>query len=438
MSRPLPLKIHTKMWVDYIKYVIFLQQGETTRLLMGILIFLLSIYLVEYELTSKFTKDHGTEAISLIVILIIIKFIWETYTTLSELRSYFHIQRSILRSNLTKPFVLPGKKETEAGFVQIEIPGNKSDLIFASPELNRYIQITPLPIILSAAKNKHIKQYIQTHREILLQYLNHYFFSSLHSKRQFTNDKKLCLSRDITLNSKHVVCHAGGYYDSFVTNQVTGTTLLIKDKVHTTITSEHIFPSHQDESGNHYLYDITSSQMNDHLGCSTIGFTTDNYIIVWMQGSTTQFSKDKLAPTGSGSANYSDIKNHHLQKTVIYTMERELMEETLIDASLKDRSNKSMILGYYRWVTRGGKPEFTGITKLPGTIDQYKPNAREARTDKSAVLKFKVDSIDTLPKVLNQILTNHPISTPLYMCLFQLEEMYKNHKEELKDFLFKD
>ena len=426
------------MWIDYLKYLIFLQKSETIRVLMGVLIFILSLYLLEHELTSKLLKGHGEDTISLIIILIIIKFIWEAFVTREEIKGYFHIQRSILRNNLTKPFVQPGKQEKADGFKAIEIPGNKSDLIFSSEKVSRFIQTTPLSIHLSNTKTEHIKSYIQKHREILLQYLNHYFFSSLHHNRQFTNDKKLCLSKDINLNSHHATCHTGGYYDSFVTNQVSGTTLIIKDKVHTTITTEHIFPAKQDETGEHYLSDIASSQMNDHLGCSTLGFTSDNYLIIGFQDSSSQFSKDMVVPTGSGSSNYSDLVNHSFQKTIIKTMERELMEEIAYskEQSKQDETLKTMLLGFYRWVTRGGKPEFSGITKLPGSADQYKPNPRESRTGKQTLLKFKVDSIENLPKTLNQIRSKNRLSTPLYMCLYQLEEMHKNHKEELRQFMF--
>ncbi len=440
--RKLPLTIKLRMWLDYLKYLIFLQQGETVRVLMGFLIFVLSVYLLEHELVSKFKDPHGEQTISLIIILIIIKFIWESYVTQSELRSYFHIQRSILRNNLTKPYVSPGLKEKENGFEALEIPGNKADLIFVSEKINKYIRHTPLPIILSTHKQQEMRKYIHKHREILLQYFNHYFFNSLHSNRQFTNEKKLCLSKDITLNSKQAVCHVGGYYDSFVTNQVSGTTLLIKDKVHTTITTEHIFPSVQDGDGNHLLSDISSSQMNDHIGCSTIGFTKDNFIILWTQGSNNMFSKDLLAPTGSGSVNYSDLTHRNLQQTVIKTMERELSEETIYqpDRSEKNQTdfnkvepNKTLILGFYRWVTRGGKPEFTGITKLAGNASEYKPRLGEMRS--RAPLKLKVSEFNNLPKIIEEIKSHNSISTPLYMCLYQLEQMYNNNKEELKNFL---
>lgn len=423
------------MWGDYLRYLVFLQQQETVRLLMGLIIFILSVYLLEHELISKL-QGHGEDAISLVIILVILKFLWEAYVTRSEIKSYFHIQRSILRNNLSRPFVRPGEKETNMGFVPIEIPGNKADLIYASPKINTYLRTHPLTIKLSLAKINHINKYIQTHREILLQYLNHYFFSSLHDNRKFTNDRKLCLSRDLSLNSNSATCHIGGYYDSFVTNQVSGTTLVIKDKVHTTITTEHIFPSHEGPDGNRYLHDISSSQMNDHLGCSTLAFTSDNYLLIWVQGSINQFSRDLIIPTGSGSANISDIVNHDLQRTIIKTMERELAEETLCSIPKEQSTRKTMILGFYRWVTRGGKPEFTGLTKLSGTADQYSPDPKETRTERSASLKFKVETIHDLPRVLNQIRAKNHLSTPLYMCLYQLEEMYNTQKEDLKNLMF--
>lgn len=436
MTRKLSFSTKLKMWRDYLQYLVFLQQGETLRILLEILIFAASVYLLHHDLISKYLEGHGEQTISIIAILIIIKFIWEAYTTKNDINSYFHIQRSILRNNLTKPFVQPGKKEQEVGFEAIEIPGNKADLIFASEKLSRFITTTPLTINISDAKKQNINKYIQRHREILLQYLNHYFFTSLHNNRPFTNDKKLCLSKDITLSSTHVTCHPGGYYDSFVTNQVAGTTLFIKDKVHTTITTEHIFPSEEDEDGKHYLYNIASSQMNDHIGCSTIGFTSDHYLILWVQGSHTQFNSNLLIPTGSGSCNFSDLTSHNLQKTVIKAMERELDEETITNPEVNKDLNRTKLLGFYRWVTRGGKPEFTGITRLPGTSQQYKPNPKEARTDKQSELKIEVKSIDDLPSAIKEIRQREKVSTPLYMCLYQLEKMYQTHKQELENFMY--
>src|SRR3989344_8615797 len=158
MRRKLPYLTKLRMWADYLRYLVFLQQGETIRVIISFVIFILSVYLLEHELVTKFIDGHGEQAISFVIILIIIKFIWELYITRSDIKSYFHIQRSILRNNLTKPFVLPGGKERESGFIPVDIPGNKSDLIYASTKVNRYLQTTPITIKLSSAKIDHINR----------------------------------------------------------------------------------------------------------------------------------------------------------------------------------------------------------------------------------------------------------------------------------------
>ncbi len=97
------------------------------------------------------------------------------------------------------------------------------------------------------------------------------------------------MSADVTLHTHAIECHIGGYYDSFLTNQIVGTTLIIQDEKNTTINTEHIFPSNK-EGDQNYLSDISSSPMNNHIGCSTLGFTKDRKLLIWMQGSTNQFN----------------------------------------------------------------------------------------------------------------------------------------------------
>lgn len=433
----LPLWIKARMWWDYLKYVVFLQQGESLKLGAEVLIFLLSIYLLNFELFLKKSENHGEEAISLVVILIIFKFFWEIYETRLQVKSYFNIHHSILRNPAGIGDLHPGEREKNLGFIAVEIKEPKPDLVFVSQKLNLYLQTTPLKISMSDSKNKHIKSYLQRHRDVLLQYLNYYFFSSLKHNRQFTNDEKFCLSKDIALNTAHVSCHKAGYFDSFLTNQTTGTTLVIQDNKHTTISTEHIFPADTDPEGHRILSDVNSSSMNNHIGCSTLGISLDHKIIVWEQGKTTQFSRGLLTPTGSGSANASDIEGQDFQKTLVTAMERELREESNPDKSLIGVQNKTKILGFYRWVSRGGKPEFIGLTKLPGNADMYKPGIGEVRSEKSAIHHhFEIKTIDQIPTAISQIRRTGTLSIPLFMCLYQLEEMYKTQKEELETFIF--
>jgi len=442
MSRSISKLKKLKMWIDYLKYMSFLQKEETLKLIVDISIFALSLYLLQHELLLKIFGEHKpgehgeaeTGFLSFIAILIIIKFIWESYSTKEHIKSFFHIQHSILRNPVNIASMLPSEKEIDNGFKSVEIPGKKPDSVFVSDKLNQHLRTTPFFIHYSSHKKKHIKDYLQLHGDILLQYLNYYFFSSLKANQEFTNEEKLCLSKDLKLNSKEVTCHTGGYYDSFLTNQIVGTTLVIKDKKHTTITTEHIFPSHEDEEGNLHLTGISESQMNHHIGVSTLGFSSDNKLIIWEQGPTTQFNNSRLVPTGSGSVNATDAKSNNFQKAITNGMERELTEESNPVSEKASSNYKTMILGFYRWVSRGGKPEFVGITKLPGKAEDYKPTNREIKDRIHHY--FEIKSIDDLEKVINQIRLKDNLSLPLHMCLKELENMHKNNKEDLRRFLF--
>ncbi len=139
-------------------------------------------------------------------------------------------------------------------------------------------------------------------------------------------------------------------------------------------------------------------------------------------------------PTGSGSADARDIIDTDFQRTIIHAMERELQEESMAN---KDQSHdfQTMILGFYRWVSRGGKPEFVGITKLPESADTYKPNNKEV-SQLGLSTEFIVANMSDLPKVITHIKRSDNISVPLFMCLNQLEYMYNHHKKELEEFLF--
>lgn len=340
-----------------------------------------------------------------------------------------------MHNSLESMNVVPSPKERAMGFESITTDTKKIEKVFFSHKINRYIQMTPLTISLSNKKKEKIRRYIEKHKEILLQYLNYYFFASVKLQRAFTNDEKFCMSADLSLHTHTVICHTGGYYDSFLTNQISGTTLVIQDKKHTTISTEEVFPAGIDEENNKYLSDISSSPMNHHIGASTIGFSKDRKLIIWTQGSTNQFGNGLLIPTGSGSANASDITGTDFQASVKRAMERELHEESTSKKN-KNKNYTTLLLGFYRWVSRGGKPEFVGITKLPENAEVYRPNIKEVTTRKTGEHIFPVQTFDNLPKAIRDIRKSGQLSVPLFMCLRELEYMYENHKKELEIFLF--
>lgn len=430
MTYKLPFLTKVSMWKSYLYYRFILERNESIHLSIEALFFIVSFLFLLQDLVS----DSVQHTLSIFLLIVIIQALWDFYNLRQEFDSYFTLNSTIIPDLSLIEHILPSQKEEQLGFETIILPTKKSEKVFVSHTINRYIQTTPLAIHLSNTKNKKVRTFIEKHKEILLQYLNYYFFSSLKHNRPFTNEIKFCMSSDISLASHTVTCHTGGYYDSFLTNQITGTRLQIQDKKHTTVSTEEIFPIAIDDNEHPRLTDISSSSMNHQIGCSTLGFSKDHKWIIWVEGNANQFNQGLLITTGSGSVNASDIVGNDFQKTIIRGMERELAEESIT----KHRSSnqyQTLLLGFYRWISRGGKPEFIGITKLPENADAYRPNTKEVTTSTSEYI-FSMPTIESLPKIITAIRKHKNLSVPLAMALYELEYMYEHHKKELEEFCF--
>lgn len=138
------------------------------------------------------------------------------------------------------------------------------------------------------------------------------------------------------------------------------------------------------------------------IGVSTIVITKDQMLLSWFQGESNQSSAGLITPTGSGSSDWSDLKEFHkIDPPMPFTfknilkkgMLRELKEETTC-CSTTDQNcrtkhknldlsahcfKSTMLLGAYRWLEHGAKPDFVGITRLDmeGTNRQLCPDNDE-------------------------------------------------------------
>lgn len=133
-------------------------------------------------------------------------------------------------------------------------------------------------------------------------------------------------------------------------------------------------------SANGQLRTLAESSLADCIGISTVAFTTDNAVVVTRQTSRNVASPQLLAPSGSGSLDPRDLgqvsvgRHGHdkiliLQDIVRRGMERELREETGIR---QDEIRHTEVTGFARWLERGAKPEFLGVTELSATAQDLK------------------------------------------------------------------
>jgi hypothetical protein len=113
------------------------------------------------------------------------------------------------------------------------------------------------------------------------------------------------------------------------------------------------------------LRDLRSSLCANVIGISTLGFTNDGRIVLPSQSDENARSKRQLAPSGSGSAEMArDVHaGDTLQDVVARAMARELIEECF-EGSRHPPRVRTKVIGFARVVTRGGKPEFFGISYI--------------------------------------------------------------------------
>ena len=123
------------------------------------------------------------------------------------------------------------------------------------------------------------------------------------------------------------------------------------------------------------FFDLSGSRLANVVGVSIVALTKDGYLILTRQTSYNSVNADLLLSTGSGSLDLRDVKacspknvpkrgedlKLNLGQLIEQGMLREMEEESGIS---KTHCTDTQIVGYSRWLDRGGKPEFYGFTVL--------------------------------------------------------------------------
>ncbi|MEV4057143.1 hypothetical protein AB0J55_38570 [Amycolatopsis sp. NPDC049688] len=162
------------------------------------------------------------------------------------------------------------------------------------------------------------------------------------------------------------------------------------------------------------LRELSSSTLADLVGVSTVAFTTDGKLVTVRQSSLNSVSGLLLAPSGSGSLEPRDLRTPDggprrlLHTAVRAGMERELCEESGLKPA-DVRSTK--LVGFARWMERGAKPEFFGLTELAvdsAEVSRRRPVSGE-RLYSAGLTLFDVD----LPAIGAALAGGVPLSEAL-------------------------
>jgi hypothetical protein len=113
------------------------------------------------------------------------------------------------------------------------------------------------------------------------------------------------------------------------------------------------------------LVTLAESRLANNIGISTLAFTSEGLLLIGHQSWRNTSSKRLLAPSGSGTLDQDDLKSvdqdASLQDLLAYGMEREMCEETGVNST---SIVETRVVGFGRWLERGAKPEFFGLTRL--------------------------------------------------------------------------
>ncbi|MBP2340429.1 8-oxo-dGTP pyrophosphatase MutT (NUDIX family) [Saccharothrix coeruleofusca] len=137
------------------------------------------------------------------------------------------------------------------------------------------------------------------------------------------------------------------------------------------------------------LRSLAESELADPVGISTVALTTDDHLVLVVQSHRNAASQLLVAPSGSGSLEPRDLAGT-LVDSVRAGMERELCEETGLRA---DEVASTRVVGYARWLERGARPEFFGLTRLTASSAEVRGRRAKGaeRLYSSPVLLVPVD-----------------------------------------------
>jgi hypothetical protein len=119
------------------------------------------------------------------------------------------------------------------------------------------------------------------------------------------------------------------------------------------------------------LAPLAETELANIVGVSTLATTLDGRYVLVEQTARNSASSSLLAPSGSGSLEPVDAEGlgagWSLQELLVVGMNRELTEECALRPG---EIVSTEVVGYARWLERGAKPEFFGVTRLAVTSQE--------------------------------------------------------------------
>lgn len=319
--------------------------------------------------------------------------------------------------------------------------------ILRSRQLDRVLRQRPLALRMEAVNPRFMAR-LQAHAGTLEKVIRSRIAQAAQRDQMFLNEPKLALLSDPLLHSREISVTRGSYFESFVSNDWTALRLMTRAARPVEQASGlGWMPSLSEEAAIEIL-PIDKSLLGNHLGVSTLAVTRDRQIILWRQSDRAAQSQGMLVPSGSGSVDWQDYAASPRPGTLVHlarrAMERELAEESRTRAATIQQEDivGTLVLGYFRWLRRGGKPECVGITRLSLDLRELEPDGREVDMpddlDREAFNVLQAENASGLRESIRKLLTQRMdlVSLPLWVSLTVLDEALADGDAEVQRLLF--
>lgn len=442
-----------RKWRDYAWYLVRRQSGRSTAFLgivAGVLVYKLS------GLPSA--EQLSTFVVTGVVALVGAVEAWEHW------QRFRFAERAEIRRTCTVDVggstqvhldhLQPSRRQRALGFGTAYAG---ADRIIASDALDRALLERDWRVEPDTGKPQRVRALVRQHREHALAFLAALMARTRTTGALLINEDKLCL--DDELENDHVVrCHRGNYFDSLCTNEASTAVLEQGGRQSRPFHGRTLYPLARDVDG-YYLEDLNEADVDNHIGVSTLAITRDRHFVIWQQSDRNLQSPGTIISTGSGSCDYADLQPASLLRTVCGAMERELREECskrsgLPRGAAPDGLVQTRVIGFFRWLQRGGKPEFIGVSRLALNVADMRPDGFEVgaiigRTATGEQVKlqncFAVPSLDDVVPAIQDIrrllaggggIEPLPMSLPLRRILDVLEELHRSNPHALDDILY--
>ncbi|MES2940963.1 MAG: hypothetical protein V4864_25010 [Pseudomonadota bacterium] len=330
--------------------------------------------------------------------------------------------------------------------------------VFCSDRLDADLLERDWSILVDQDRLGRVRRLVREHREHGLAYLTALLRDAGRNGALLVNEDKLCLADELSAQVVH--CHRAGYFDSLCTNNASMVSLVEGHRIsHPYTPDSTLYPVAHGVEG-YYLQDLHEADLCNGIGVSTLAITADRCFVLGQQTRKNVQSPGMLICTASGSCDYADLNAASLRRTLVGAMERELAEECHarggrgLPPSAGGLAAETRIIGFFRWLQRGGKPEFIGISRLRVDARVLAPDGFEVagivgQTHAGEPVRrrnqFPVPTLADLPRAIADIRhlfegdeTVQPLrpALPLRRILDVLEHLHATRPQVLHEILY--